>query len=164
MAENQLTEQEVKAFVGPKADFYLRSWQQALGGDGRATGFNRAALLLSGLWIPYRKMYRIAIIFFAVILLESLLEGFMARVLGMHVPATVGQIVALTAAVVCGVLGNQWYLSHARKVIAEVRARGLPEEEYLRVLSERGGTTLLGSLVAFALFLIVVFAVVALGL
>lgn len=164
MAVSQLTEQEVKAFVGPKADYYLRSWQQALGGDGRATGFNRAAILLSGLWLPYRKMYRIAMVFFGVLLLESLLEGFMARVLGIHIPAAVGQVVGLMAAVVCGVLGNQWYLSHAKKVIADVRSRGLPEEEYLRVLAERGGTTLLGSLAALALFVIVVFVAVALGL
>ena len=70
----QLTPQEVTAFVGRKAGYYLRKWSGALDGTGDSTGFNWAALLLSGLWLPYRKMYLTTTIFMALILLESIVE------------------------------------------------------------------------------------------
>jgi hypothetical protein len=46
-----LTEPEVRAFVGPNSDYYLRAWQPALPGPGRASGFNIAAFFLCGLWL-----------------------------------------------------------------------------------------------------------------
>jgi hypothetical protein len=72
-----LNAQEVAAFVGEKAGYYLQKWRPVLDGTGNAgnaTGFNWAAFFLSGLWLPYRKMYRATAIFFGVILLETLFE------------------------------------------------------------------------------------------
>jgi hypothetical protein len=46
-----LTEQEVRAFVGSNSDYYLRAWQPALAGPGRASGFNIVAFFLCGLWL-----------------------------------------------------------------------------------------------------------------
>src|SRR5262245_40673220 len=151
-----ITEQEVRAFVGRKADYYCRRWLPALAGQGVGqdqvavaglmlsqprTSFNWAAFLLSGLWLPYRKMYVPTFVFYGVILAESVLEEVLfVGALGMpEPPAALGHLVGLAAAIVCGSFGNRWYLSHARKVITEVRSQGRPEEEYLRVLSKRGG-------------------------
>ena len=171
-----ITEEEVKAFVGRKADYYCRKWSLALKGQGVGhdqvavaglmlsqprTDFNWAAFLLSGLWLPYRKMYVLTLVFFGVILAESVLEEvFFVGALGMpEPPAAVGRLVGLAAAIVCGCFGNRWYLSHARKVITEVRSQGLPEEEYLRILSKRGGTSLSAALGFFVLFIGAVFTV-----
>jgi hypothetical protein len=49
-----LTEAEIRAFVGKKADYYLASWSSVLHHGGRRTKFNWAAFFFSGLWIPYR--------------------------------------------------------------------------------------------------------------
>lgn len=154
-----LTEQEAKAFVGSKADYYLRRWLPALedmGNPGNATGFNLAALLLSGLWLPYRKMYKPALIFFGVLLLEGFFEeivyvGFLSRP---EAPGYLGRFVGLVAGVVCGGFGNEWYLSHAQKVITEIRSRGLAEDAYFEALAKRGGTNIAASLGFLLLFIV----------
>jgi len=56
---SDLKDDEIAAFVGKKAGYYLEKWRPVLDGTGNAgnvTGFNWAACLLSGLWLPYRKM------------------------------------------------------------------------------------------------------------
>jgi hypothetical protein len=154
-----LTEQEVKAFVGSKADYYLRRWLPALqdrGNPGNATGFNLAALLLSGLWLPYRKLYKPAWIFFGVLFLESLVEeivyvGILSRP---DTPGYIGRLIGLVAAIVCGGFGNEWYLSHAQKVITEMRSRGLAEDAYFEALARRGGTSIAAVLGFLLLFIV----------
>src|SRR5262245_25293633 len=66
-------EQELRAFVGPRADVYLRKWAPLLYGSGQA-GFNWPAFLLAGIWLPYRKMYAVSLIFYGAIVAESVLE------------------------------------------------------------------------------------------
>jgi hypothetical protein len=102
-------------------------------------------------------MFRSTVIFFGVILLESVLEEILfVRMLRMPEPPAVSNlVVGLAAAIVCGAFGNQWYLSHARKVIADVRSQGLTEDEHLRVLARRGGTSVLASIGFFVLFVVV---------
>src|SRR5437773_1330907 len=72
-------EQETKAlraFVGTKADYYLGKWAAALKRRGAGTGFNWAAFLLSGLWMPYRKMYMPTVILYGAMLLSEIIEDF----------------------------------------------------------------------------------------
>ena len=72
--DSSLTEAEVRAFVGPKAYYYLSKWSGAMDEYGRATGFKWPAFLISGIWIPYRKMYRNAFILFGIIVGMSVIE------------------------------------------------------------------------------------------
>jgi hypothetical protein len=156
-----LTEQEVRAFVGSSSDYYLRAWQPALAGQGRASGFNIAAFFLAGLWLGYRKMYKATFIVFGVILAETVLEELLfVGVLKMREsPAGMSALVGLVVAVVTGICGNGWYLSHARRAIAEVRSRGLPEDAHLKAIAEHGGTSLGASLGLFVLFMVAVFGI-----
>lgn len=153
----QPSEQEVKAFVGPRCGYYLQKWREALEGEGEARGINRAALLLSGLWLPYRRMFLPTAVFFGILMLDSVVEEIVfIRVLGMpQAPEIPSLIVGLIAAIVCGAYGNKWYLSHARKVIADTRSRRLPEDEHLRVLARRGGTSVLASVCSLVLLIVV---------
>lgn len=163
---SNLTEAEVRAFVGTGAEYYLRKWRPALegaGNAGNATGFNWAGFLLSGAWLPFRKMYRITAIFLGVLLLETLLEEIVyTRVLGRpEAPGTLGNMIGLVGAMICGGFGNEWYLSHTQEVIAQVRGQGLPEDAYLQELAKRGGTSFaasLGFLAAFAVGVVVIVA------
>ncbi len=162
-----LTDQEVTVFVGRKAGYYLHRWAGALDGTPTSTGFNWAAFLLSGLWLPYRKMYVITAIFMGIILFESILEevvfvGVLARP---EPPAGLGRILGLVASIICGGRGNRWYLSHARRAVAELRSQELPEDAYLDALARRGGTNIAASLGFFTLFMAAVFgSFLALGL
>ena len=131
-----------------------------MAGRGRSTGFNWVAFLLSGLWLPYRKMYMVATIFWAVILVEAIAEETLfVGILGKaETPAGLGRVVGLVASIICGAYGNRWYLSHARKVISDVRAQGLKEHAFAEMLSKRGGTSLGSSLGFFLLFMVIMFA------
>lgn len=145
---------QLRAFVGPRAHVYLRKWA----GD---SGFNWPAFFFSGLWIAYRKMYRVTAIFFGAVLVISIAE----EVLFVHIlgepeaPPALDHAVNLVLALVCGFSGNRWYLSHARRVIAEVRALGLPDDASIDMISRRGGTNLLAAIGILLLFMAVVFAV-----
>jgi hypothetical protein len=160
----ELSEQEIRSFVGPKADYYLNRWASALEGSRQGTGFNWAAFFLSGLWLPYRKMYLVTFIFYGIIVAESILEDvvFMGILGQPEAPAALSRLVGLIAAIVCGSLGNRWYLSHARAKISELCVQQMPQDEYLRALSKRGGTSLAASFGFFFLFIVVVFLVVVL--
>jgi Protein of unknown function (DUF2628) len=166
--------QEVEAFVGRNAAYYLKRWGlppiRETGYDQDVpdiqlpqpkTGFNWAAFFLSGLWLPYRKMYVPTLIFFGFILVETVLEEilFVGILRKPEPPPALGQMVGLIAAAVCGSCGNQWYLSHARKAIADVRSQDLPEEEHLHLLSQRGGTNMLAAIGFFVMFIAAIFVV-----
>jgi hypothetical protein len=158
---NPPSHREVRAFVGPRAGYYLDSWRRALDGDGGASGFNVAAFFLSGLWLGYRKMYAAVFTLFAVLLVESVLELvlFVGVLKKEDTPSGMNTAVSLAVAVVVGGYGNRWYLARARRAIADVRARGLPEDEHLDALAARGGTSIISAVGVFALFLAVGFAV-----
>ena len=109
-------------------------------------------------------MYRIAGIFFGFILLETVLEEVVwVGILGKpEAPAAFGRFVGLVAGIVCGWFANEWYLSHARKAISEVRSQGLSEEAHLEALAKRGGASLAATLGFLALFLLAAFVAVIL--
>jgi Protein of unknown function (DUF2628) len=153
---SELTEAEARAFVGRNAKYYLANWAPALPGQGRASGFNRSAFWFGVLWLPYRKMYRVTLIFFAIIVLETALEEFLVAVgignKGMI--KALGGPVGLITGIVCGTYGNAWYLAHAKRRIAGVRALGLEGDAYFEAVARRGGTSLLTSF-GFCFFLLV---------
>jgi hypothetical protein len=160
---DELTEHEARAFVGPRADRYLEQWRPLLtaaGSDSGGAGFNWSAFFFSGLWLPYRKMYKVAAIFFGVILLEALFEELIfVGVLGWPAaPDAVGSAVGLIASIVCGKLGNRWYLDHTRAKVAEVRDQGVADDRCLQTLAERGGTSVAASLGFIVVFFLLVAA------
>jgi hypothetical protein len=148
---------DLRAFVGPNADYYLPKWLPRTPGSRASSGFNWAAFFLSGFWLPYRKMYRLAFILYAIVLVESTLESlvFVTMLGEPAAPEWVNHVITLLVAAVCGKYGNRWYLSHATKAISEVRAEGLESEDLWQRLSRRGGTNLAASLGMFALFVAV---------
>lgn len=156
------TVQELRAFVGESsADYYIQAWGPALDGRGRAGGFNIAAFFFTVTWLLYRKMYRVSLLVCGLALAEVALEAAVLRAFRRTERAAealggVSCFASLVFVVVVGTYGNAWYLGHARRVIAEVRARRLPEEQHLKALAWRGGTSLTAALVlsvAFTLLL-----------
>jgi hypothetical protein len=156
-----LTEAEIRAFVGRNSRYYLRKWPWSLDYFGRAKGFNWAAFLLSGLWMPYRKMYRLTLIFFAIIVAITVAEeivvaaGFVAE----SAATVFDRVSQLVIPIICGIFANAWYLAHAKREIVKIRASGLKDEDYYQALARRGGTNLFAS---FGFFLLLIAALILL--
>ena len=140
-----LAEEEVRAFVGSKADYYLKAWNATDERGAPQITLNWPALLLCLVWFPYRKMYRATVILYAAAVALAILEDLLfVRVLGMpSTPSVVGTIQGLLIGIVCGAFGNEWYRWHARRLVAKLRALRLPEHLYLAALSKRGGVSIL---------------------
>ena len=139
MITPKMTEVEVQASVGPNAGYYLSRWKPLLDGQDWS-GFNWAACIFSGLWLPYRKMYLAALVYYGFASLDLVMEHVASRPGSSSETAGVLQF---GAAVVCGAFGNQWYFRHTAKLIAEARARALPDAELSQLLCQRGGTSVL---------------------
>lgn len=142
----ELTEHELRAFAGSNASYYVRQWQRA------EPGFNVAAFLFAGLWLPYRKMYPGAALLYAVSWLSVAFEPLAPFEKG--VSSCGGSAFGLIVAIVTGICGNRWYLERARRIVAEERAQGLPDDEYFVKLARRGGTSILAALAFPTLFLV----------
>jgi hypothetical protein len=158
---SSLSEKEIRAFVGKHASYYLKKWSAGLGGSGQARGFNWPGFLISFFWLAYRKMYWITAIVIGVTVIETVVEqiavdGGFASEQGI---SAVSSLAGLIFSIVCGTFGNAWYLAHAKREIARVRALGLPDDAYHEALAKRGGTSFVGSLGLVFLFLVVLYAV-----
>ena len=155
-----ITRDEARAFIGRNAAYYLDRWALEVDCRGSAIGFNAGAFWLTGLWLPYRKLYALAIVYYAVmasvVAIEQLLTPSPEGGSGI-----VGWIVAFVGACVCGTCANRWYLSRARSVVAQVRAEDLPDDEHLDRLIRRGGTNLLAAIGMLALSYLITFGAIA---
>jgi hypothetical protein len=134
------TDDELRAAVGRRVEFYLRKWANTAHG-----GFNWAAFFLAGMWLPYRKMYRAAAVLYAVVIAESMLEElvFVTWLGWPETPRWVERGVAVGICWVCGSLGNRWYATHVARLIERARASQPEGEARLARLRESGGTSLL---------------------
>jgi hypothetical protein len=157
VSASPISTDELRAAVGPRADYYLRKWERSDRG-----GFNWAAFLLSGVWLPYRKMYRATAILFAAIILETVLEELVfVGWLGMaETPRAVESSVSVAICWVCGGFGNKWYLSHVQRLVTASRTDDGAEEERLARLRALGGTSVLGALGSLLAFLIAMVAAI----
>ena len=154
MNVEEASEAELRAVFGPRADYYVAQWQ----GTARRAS-NWAAFWFSGAWLPFRRLYSAALIFYAAIAVESVLEEVVFRSIGYReVPTAVNRAVSLACAIACGVWGNRWYLARVRRVISETRALALPPEEHLKQLSRRGGTRMWHAVAFLFMFVIVAVA------
>ncbi|MEZ6120129.1 MAG: DUF2628 domain-containing protein [Pirellulaceae bacterium] len=114
------------------------------------------------MWLAYRKMYKAAFIFFGVILVVSILVDVVCiGILGQkETPGEVSVVVGFIFALICADSGNRWYLTHAQKTIAEVRAQQLEGETHLQTLADRGGTHLIFTF-GFVMFCFLVLGIIS---
>ena len=145
-------------FFGSRASYYVERAAR------QSSGFNWGAFLFSGLWIAYRKMYKIAAIFFSVMIAivfieEMVVAGFMGRE---NVAKIMDRVSSLIVAIVCGTYGNRWYLNHSNRRIAEIRDQGFDERRTAELLSKRGGTSI-GAMLGIVFIFFVVIAVISLA-
>jgi hypothetical protein len=146
---------ELRAFVGGNAVYYLRKWTPRLTSPDGECGMNWAAFFLTSMWMFYRKMYRNGLICIGAGMLTSLGLNvlFLLAFRTPTVPFSATLIVNVLFCLVCGAFGNAWYLSHTERKIAMARAQGLTGDRLLFTLQQRGGTSLLMVFLVFGLAL-----------
>ncbi len=136
-------EQQLRAFVGEGAISYLKEWARLRVEGGYRGGFNWAAFFLTGLWLLYRKMYKLAAYFWGIVRAEMIIEDlvFVGILREARTPRGSSVLVGILTGLICGAYGNRWYLSHARKTTSDVRAQGLEPPAVCEALPKRGGTS-----------------------
>ncbi len=155
------SEAEIRAFVGKKADYYLRKWHAPLHDSRPARSFNWAAFFLSGFWLPYRKMYRVTLILLGIIVAVALVLEVLVAVgfTSEQSMSALSNLFGPGVSILCGFRANAWYFEHTKRQIARIRAMGLKDDAYFEALARRGGTSLLASLGFFVLLMLGLFLV-----
>ena len=145
---------ELRAFVGPRADHFLRKWLPRLedpaSGD---VGFSWISLFFPVYWLGFRKMYKAMLLLLVVTLILTIAPQFVfVNLLKLErVPLGVAPIIGIMINFVCGLYGNAWYLNHAEATIARSKQEGHIGDQLLITLMQRGGTSALGIAAAFVL-------------
>ncbi|MBN1854293.1 MAG: DUF2628 domain-containing protein [Pirellulales bacterium] len=139
--------EELRLFVGSRAHYYLRKWAPLLQGRTQSTGFNWAAFFFAGLWLSYRKMYKATCILWAILFVETIAEEVLfIGILGKpEAPTGTVSLMEIVIGSICGIWGNRWYLSHARKVISRIQSEKFLGEDVSQMISKRGGVSLLSA-------------------
>jgi hypothetical protein len=138
---------ELQAFVGPKAQHFLRKWLPRLEDPERGdVGISWICLFFPVLWFGFRKMYKPAVLILAATVVLTVMQQvlFVNLLKLVSVPAGSNIIVGLMINLVCALYGNAWYLNHAEASIARARREGIAGEQLLLTLARRGGTSILG--------------------
>ena len=154
-SDDESEEAYLEAFIGQNAEYYLAKYRRAQEG-GPIGGFNFAAFLFNLMWMGYRKMYFVALLFGGILILESGFELIVCYAIGIAETSPAWDLALnITAGIMVGVFANRLYIWHARRQIAAVLQSGLTGGEAKRELERRGGVNLLGAIGLIVLFMIV---------
>ena len=146
-----ISPEQLRAFIGPRADYYLTRWARIDAGGGRAPGINWPALLLGAFWLVYRRMYRFFWIFIGVLVLAAIAEDLVLSLLKIQVaPRAVAVAITLAIAGTFGTFGTYWYQLHARRCIRALARKGELMQDQLR---RAGGTSVLAPVGLLVFFL-----------
>ena len=151
-------EEDVRAFVGPNADYYLAAWAKADPNGGlQALRWNWPAFFLSVVWLLYRRMYKYFWITFAALIGIGMIQALLEAIL--NIPPErhwLDVVVNLIVASFFGTFGSWLYYRHTMWTIGQVKAYHTSPEAIARAGGVRwlwpvmilGAAVLLGILAA----------------
>ncbi len=127
-----MDEKSIKLFLGFNGKYYQRKWS-TVQLTGRANTWNWSAFLFSVLWLSFRKMYGLSLIFSFCIILSSFiaitfrfsLEGFV--------------LIILIWPVMLGYFGNRMYYYYMENRFLEIYGSGLNEKDMRVLIKSEGG-------------------------
>lgn len=127
------SEAELRAFVGPRSDYYSERWRRLEEAGHRRLPFNFAAFFLGFVWVLYRRMYGIFWLAVAVFLAEAAISEWVAhRLMGLETTTrTYDLLSALVYAATFGTFANLWYFRHAQRRLRALKARGADERQII---------------------------------
>lgn len=147
MGDARFSEDELRVYFGPNADYYIAAWHAENSGDGR-TRLNWTAFFFSTPWLLYRKLYSVAALHLAVwaavgtILFVSAEYDVPFLVLN-----AVIVVVNLLMCFVLGINGNSWYLGKARRTLERIRSIEPVQEARLQALRKQGGISIIAPII-----------------
>jgi hypothetical protein len=140
----QPSEADLRAFVGPNAEYYLQGWANVKpDGDIQRLRWNWPAFFLNIVWLLYRRMYRYFWIGFGVLVAVAIFEEVATPLLSIGTPNYVNFSLNLTIAYYFGSFGTSLYYRHAAEEIRRTKAQLFTPDAVARA----GGVRLLWAVV-----------------
>ncbi len=131
--KDQLDKQEVEAYVGPNANYYLDNWETY------HTGINSTAFFFPTQWLGYRKMYAKAGLSYLFMFLIYFLVALLATALDLKIYPFYSFIVArLLLGAFFALMGNDLYRKKFISCIQDYNKIS-DRNRYLDFLKESGG-------------------------
>lgn len=96
-------EEQIKAYVGKKADYYIDAWK-----EGKK--INPAALFLGVPWLGYRGMYKIIMYLIIAFILTDIFMIFLN--------IDLSRVSGIVGGIILGRYGNYWYFLQVKKDIS----------------------------------------------
>lgn len=131
----EITENELKLFMGKNANYYLNKWQT------KNKSWNWAAFLVGIFWMGFRKMYFHSFIFLGVLLVVKILENIY------HLNLTLSIVFFNCAFIYLGLFANSLYYNFCKHKILKIKMKyqdlNTQEQEIRRV----GGTSPVGLII-----------------
>ncbi len=117
--------EEISAFAVKNGPYYARAWKRFTAPGATTAGFNGAAFFFNFGWILYRKLYDLAAIFGALLVLETVSSEwyFTSHPALQEAQKSWDLLVRVIIAVVAGQFGNMWYLRQAERTIEYARRK-----------------------------------------
>lgn len=152
-----IREEQVRLFVGPQSDYYLKSWEkmQAKGtkNNGNLSVFLVGIISLPA-WLLYRKLYKVFAYYAGLGLLLSACEAIGFIKIGL--PSGIVSYYNFFALIFFTIRGNYIYKNHVEQKLTKILST-YKEDHIMSEISKQGGTNivlaiLLGLLITFALF------------
>ena len=151
-----MTSEQARAFVGPRADYYLTRWDRLTERSSRALGFNFPAFFLSVFWLLYRRMYLWFWVAVATLVASLVIEDIALAAAGVQELPLLDRLIGIGVSAVFGTFGTYWYYLHAQRKIQRLSQDTVPE---LAAVARAGGTSWLTPVIA----LTVIVALMVLG-
>ena len=148
-------EQELRAYIGPNADYFLVKWRQS-DATNKPNSWNWAAFFLTVFWLAYRKMWGPMAIGSGAL--------FALRIVGGLAPplALLTTLLSLGVAGWIGWSGNALYRKAVNSAVAEAHRTVTPPHSPIALLQLRGGVSLPAALGLVAGFVVATVIVAAL--
>ena len=139
----EISESEHRAFIGKKADYYIKKWSEMDKQDFKGS-WNWGPFFFGVFWFAYRKMYLYAIIVLIILSLVGLLLPIPFLELAIIYPFWM--YVAIYA--------NHWYRKHVEKKILKIKGECKKESLLSAELARRGGVTVAAPIILFLIILV----------
>ncbi len=148
-------EEELRAYFGPNAAYFLGQWE--LWREGNPNSLNPAAFLWGICWLVYRQMWLPATVAILLFWCFGLVETQLQPLLDAHISSTYLVWVRLGVLhLLIAKYGNQIYLQKTRREVDQVKM-AFPPSEVIPELRTRGGTSRLAVVIFLLLLLSVAF-------
>lgn len=151
--ESKVNEDQIRLFVGPSADYYIKSWAKM--DEKQTKNYGNLGVFLIGIfsipaWLLYRKLYQVFGYYFAIVALLAFSEE--TGLLKTELPAGIVSYFNLLALLFFTFRGNFLYRRHVLKKLNSI-FNTYKNDHVLKEIKRQGGTNLFLALLVSVILL-----------